>query len=154
MSESDLDVLAPPSQELMLAGKPLTITPLVVGELPAMLRAVQPFARDLAAHDDLPVDDQCRRDHHAVRCDLGDLLDVLEGVVQPELVRSLLDGGLQRVALGAASSEDLDLHLVLLDSDDHSVEVSDDRGHHDHERDEHQCLLGPHDAADDEHVRQ
>jgi hypothetical protein len=52
MSESDLDVLAPPSQELTLARKVVTITPLVVGELPAMLRAVQPFARELAGEPD------------------------------------------------------------------------------------------------------
>jgi hypothetical protein len=52
MTDSDLDVLAPPSQELVLAGKVLTITPLVVGELPAMLRTVQPFARELAGEPD------------------------------------------------------------------------------------------------------
>jgi hypothetical protein len=54
MTDSDLDVLAPPWQEITLAGKPLTITPLVVGELPAMLRAVQPFVREFAGEPDWP----------------------------------------------------------------------------------------------------
>ena len=52
MSDSDLDVLAPPPQELMLAGTQLTITPLVVGELPAMLQTVAPFARELTGKPD------------------------------------------------------------------------------------------------------
>ncbi|AZV94410.1 hypothetical protein CBF45_12335 [Bordetella sp. J329] len=52
MTSSDLDVLVPQDQELELAGQRLTISPLVVGELPAMLKAVRPFAEQLTGEPD------------------------------------------------------------------------------------------------------
>lgn len=52
MTHSDLDVLVPQGQELELAGQRLTISPLVVGELPAMLKAVRPFAEQLTGEPD------------------------------------------------------------------------------------------------------
>lgn len=52
MSSSDLDVMVPPAQELDLAGRCLSISPLVVGELPAMLKVVRPFAQQLAGDPD------------------------------------------------------------------------------------------------------
>lgn len=47
MNQSDLDVLVPQSRVLELAGKSVTISPLVLGELPAMVKAVRPFAAQL-----------------------------------------------------------------------------------------------------------
>lgn len=47
MTHSDLDVLVPQARVLELAGQRLTISPLVVGELPAMLKAARPFAEQL-----------------------------------------------------------------------------------------------------------
>lgn len=64
MNPSDLDVLVPQGQELELAGQHLTISPLVVGELPAMLKAVRPFAEQLAGEPDWL----------ALLCDHGDAL--------------------------------------------------------------------------------
>jgi hypothetical protein len=52
MSASDLDVLVPQPQVVDLAGQRLAISPLVLGELPAMLKAVQPFAQRLADEPD------------------------------------------------------------------------------------------------------
>jgi hypothetical protein len=52
MSASDLDVLVPQPQVVDLAGQRLAISPLVLGELPAMLKAVQPFAQRLAGEPD------------------------------------------------------------------------------------------------------
>lgn len=52
MTTSDLDVLVPPAQSLEIAGQPLTISPLVIGELPAMLKAVRPFAEQLTGEPD------------------------------------------------------------------------------------------------------
>lgn len=64
MTSSDLDVLVPQAQVLELAGQRLTISPLVVGELPAMLKAVRPFAEQLAGEPDWL----------ALLCDHGDAL--------------------------------------------------------------------------------
>ena len=44
---ADLQILAPPVSEVDIGGKRLTLSPLVLGELPAMLKAVQPFAQQL-----------------------------------------------------------------------------------------------------------
>lgn len=52
MSTSDLDVLVPQAQVVELAGQRLAISPLVLGELPAMLKAVQPLAQQLAGEPD------------------------------------------------------------------------------------------------------
>ncbi|MBI3144350.1 MAG: hypothetical protein HYZ18_03600 [Pseudogulbenkiania sp.] len=64
MTHSDLDVLVPQAQILELAGQRLTISPLVVGELPAMLKAVRPFAEQLTGEPDWL----------ALLCDQGDAL--------------------------------------------------------------------------------
>lgn len=64
MTHSDLDVLVPQARLMELAGQRLTISPLVVGELPAMLKAVRPFAEQLT---DEP-------DWLALLCDHGDAL--------------------------------------------------------------------------------
>lgn len=64
MTSSDLDVLVPQAQVLELAGQRLTISPLVVGELPAMLKAVRPFAEQLTGEPDWL----------ALLCDHGDAL--------------------------------------------------------------------------------
>lgn len=52
MSASDLDVLVPQPRVVDLAGQRLAISPLVIGELPAMFKAVQPFAQRLADEPD------------------------------------------------------------------------------------------------------
>jgi hypothetical protein len=52
MTHSDLDMLVPQARVLELAGQHLTISPLVVGELPAMLKAVRPFAEQLTGEPD------------------------------------------------------------------------------------------------------
>jgi len=52
MTTSDLDVLVPQTQSLEIAGQRLTISPLVIGELPAMLKAVRPFAEQLTGDPD------------------------------------------------------------------------------------------------------
>jgi hypothetical protein len=52
MTHSDLDVLVPQARVLVLAGQRLTVSPLVVGELPAMLKAVRPFAEQLTGEPD------------------------------------------------------------------------------------------------------
>lgn len=52
MTSSDLDLLVPQAQTLELAGQHLSISPLVLGELPAMLKAVRPFAEQLAGEPD------------------------------------------------------------------------------------------------------
>ncbi|KGG93046.1 hypothetical protein P245_10790 [Comamonas thiooxydans] len=64
MTHSDLDVLVPQAQVLELVGQRLTISPLVVGELPAMLKAVRPFAEQLTGEPDWL----------ALLCDHGDAL--------------------------------------------------------------------------------
>jgi len=64
MTSSDLDTLVPLTQVLELAGQRLTISPLVVGELPAMLKAVRPFAEQLTGEPDWM----------AMLCDHGDAL--------------------------------------------------------------------------------
>lgn len=64
MTSSDLDTLVPQTQVLELAGQRLTISPLVVGELPAMLKAVRPFAEQLTGEPDWL----------ALLCDHGDAL--------------------------------------------------------------------------------
>lgn len=64
MTHSDLDVLVPQTQVLELVGQRLTISPLVVGELPAMLKAVRPFAAQLTGE----------LDWLALLCDHGDAL--------------------------------------------------------------------------------
>jgi hypothetical protein len=46
---SDLAVIEPPTVTAYLSGGKVDVTPLVLGELPAMLRAVQPFAAALMA---------------------------------------------------------------------------------------------------------
>lgn len=61
---SDLDMLVPQAQVLELAGQPLSIRALVVGELPAMLKAVRPFAEQLTGEPDWL----------ALLCDHGDAL--------------------------------------------------------------------------------
>lgn len=48
---SDLDALPPLPQVLVLAGITLEITPIRVGEIPALLAAIRPFAHRLAAGD-------------------------------------------------------------------------------------------------------
>ncbi|WP_175851871.1 DUF6631 family protein [Burkholderia cepacia] len=52
MTSSDLDVLVPQTQSLEIAGQRLTISPLVIGELPVMLKAVRPFAEQLTGDPD------------------------------------------------------------------------------------------------------
>jgi len=46
---SELDTLIPPSRELILGGEAVTITPLKVGQLPALLRAITPFMQRLTS---------------------------------------------------------------------------------------------------------
>ncbi|MCW7540719.1 hypothetical protein OOT46_23145 [Aquabacterium sp. A7-Y] len=48
----DLEILVPPAQPLDIAGERLEIRPLVLGELPAVLKAVRPFAAQLAGAPD------------------------------------------------------------------------------------------------------
>lgn len=64
MTHSDLDVLVPQARVLEMAGQRLTIRALVVGELPAMLKAVRPFAEQLTGEPDWL----------ALLCDHGDAL--------------------------------------------------------------------------------
>lgn len=64
MTHSDLDVLLPQARVLELAAQRLSISPLVVGELPAMLKAVRPFAEQLTGEPDWL----------ALLCDHGDAL--------------------------------------------------------------------------------
>lgn len=64
MTHSDLDTLVPQARVLELVGQRLTISPLVVGELPAMLKAVRPFAEQLTGEPDWL----------ALLCDHGDAL--------------------------------------------------------------------------------
>ncbi|WKB50858.1 hypothetical protein [Eleftheria terrae] len=45
----DLDVISPPAVTVNVAGERLEIRPLVLGELPAVLKAVRPFASQLSA---------------------------------------------------------------------------------------------------------
>jgi hypothetical protein len=52
MTTSELDTLVPQAQSLEIAGRQLRISPLVIGELPAMLKAVRPFADQLAGDPD------------------------------------------------------------------------------------------------------
>jgi hypothetical protein len=52
MDTTDLEVLVPQSRVLEVAGRRLAIGPLVVGELPAMLKAIRPFAEHLNAEPD------------------------------------------------------------------------------------------------------
>lgn len=52
MTTSELDTFVPQPQFLEIAGQHLRISPLVIGELPAMLKAVRPFADQLAADPD------------------------------------------------------------------------------------------------------
>ncbi|AKJ30683.1 DUF6631 family protein [Caldimonas brevitalea] len=51
-TSSDLEILVPPAQQLDIAGERLEIRPLVLGELPAVLKAVRPFAAQLAGGPD------------------------------------------------------------------------------------------------------
>lgn len=64
MTHSDLDVLVPQARLMEMAGQRLNISPLVVGELPAMLKAVRPFAEQLTGEPDWL----------ALLCDYGDAL--------------------------------------------------------------------------------
>lgn len=64
MTHSDLDVLVPQARLMEMAGQRLAISPLVVGELPAMLKAVRPFAEQLTGEPDWL----------ALLCDHGDAL--------------------------------------------------------------------------------
>ena len=64
MTPSDLDVLVPQARLMEMAGQRLNISPLVVGELPAMLKAVRPFAEQLTGEPDWL----------ALLCDHGDAL--------------------------------------------------------------------------------
>ena len=64
MSTTDLEALVPQSRVLEVAGRRLAIGPLVVGELPAMMKAVRPFAEHLNADPDWL----------ALLCDHGDAL--------------------------------------------------------------------------------
>lgn len=52
MNTSDLDVMVPQPQVVEIAGQCLDVTPLVIGELPAILKAVRPFAAHLAGEPD------------------------------------------------------------------------------------------------------
>lgn len=64
MTNPELDVLVAQAQSLEIAGQHLTISPLVVGELPAMLKAVRPFGEQLTGEPDWL----------ALLCDHGDAL--------------------------------------------------------------------------------
>lgn len=48
----DLNILAPEPAMVEIAGSRIEITPLRVGEFPAMLRAIRPFAEQLAGEPD------------------------------------------------------------------------------------------------------
>ena len=48
----DLQILAPPTREVDVGGERLMLSPLVLGELPAMLKAVQPFVQQLQGEPD------------------------------------------------------------------------------------------------------
>ena len=48
----DLEILAPQAAEMEIGGAKVKIAPLRVGELPAMLKAVRPFATQLEADPD------------------------------------------------------------------------------------------------------
>lgn len=52
MTDSELDILVPQTQALDLAGRHLVISPLVIGDLPAMLKAVRPFIAQLQGEPD------------------------------------------------------------------------------------------------------
>jgi hypothetical protein len=96
MTHSDLDVLVPQARVLELAGQRLTISPLVVGELPAMLKAVRPFAEQLTGEPDWL----------ALLCDHGDALLAALALAsrQPrDWVDALaLDDGVERQFLAVA----------------------------------------------------
>ena len=50
--DADVEILAPHSVTVQVGNAPLILTPLVLGELPAMLKAVQPFAQQLQGEPD------------------------------------------------------------------------------------------------------
>ena len=52
MSTRDLETIFPQGQILDIGGQRIEIRPLVLGELPAMLRAIRPFASELSAEPD------------------------------------------------------------------------------------------------------
>lgn len=52
MSAIDLETIFPQGQVLDIGGQRIEIRPLVLGELPAMLRAIRPFASELSAEPD------------------------------------------------------------------------------------------------------
>ena len=49
---ADLQVLAPLTSDVTVGGERLTLTPIVLGELPALLQAVQPFSQQLQGEPD------------------------------------------------------------------------------------------------------
>jgi hypothetical protein len=52
MSTRDLETIFPQGQILDIGGQRIEIRPLVLGELPAMMRAIRPFASELSAEPD------------------------------------------------------------------------------------------------------
>ena len=52
MSTQELEILVPQPRVLDLVGERLAITPLVLGELPAMVKAVRPFAERMGGEPD------------------------------------------------------------------------------------------------------
>ncbi|MDG9670883.1 hypothetical protein ONV78_24300 [Hahella sp. CR1] len=52
MDTSEWDVLAPPAHTLDIAEETLTLSPLTLGELPALIRAVRPFIAQLGSEPD------------------------------------------------------------------------------------------------------
>ena len=49
---ADLQVLAPLTSDVTVGGEHLTLTPIVLGELPVLIKAVQPFAQQLQGKPD------------------------------------------------------------------------------------------------------
>ncbi len=52
MSEAELEVIFPRGEVINIAGERIEIRPLVLGELPAMLRAIRPFSGELSQEPD------------------------------------------------------------------------------------------------------
>jgi hypothetical protein len=49
-STEDLDILDPPGRTVTIAGQPITVKPLTIGQLPRFVRAIRPAWPQLAGH--------------------------------------------------------------------------------------------------------
>lgn len=76
-TDDDLDILDPPSVEVTLNGRPVTIRPLTVGQIPAFARAIRP---------------------------LGDLFQRIESLTTADVLDMLADHGEQVIEAAAVAT--------------------------------------------------